>query len=97
MSSSGKGCDRSLRLPIQEAKAVKEVCRESRATFNQVVSLCVRKALPSVREALTAETVRVTNVDPLPDKVLRRLYNQADDDADSIRLFMAAQAKTVEE
>jgi len=40
---------------------------------------------------------RITNVDPLPDKVLKRLYGQADDDADSIRLFMAAQTKAVEE
>jgi hypothetical protein len=44
-----------------------------------------------------AKDSRITNVDPLPDKVLKRLYGQADDDADSIRLFMAAQAKAIEE
>ena len=32
-----------------------------------------------------------------PDGVARRLYNQADDDAESIQLFMAAQAKSIEE
>jgi hypothetical protein len=36
-------------------------------------------------------------VDPLPDKVLKRLYGQADEDADAIRLFMTAQPKAVEE
>jgi hypothetical protein len=39
-------------------------------------------------------TSRITKVDPLPDEVLKQLYSQADDDADSIRLFMAIQAKT---
>jgi len=39
----------------------------------------------------------MTNVDFLPDQVLKRLYSQADDDADSILLFIANQAKTVEE
>jgi hypothetical protein len=40
---------------------------------------------------------RITNVDPLPDKVLKRLYAQEDDDAKFIRVFMAAQTKAVEE
>jgi hypothetical protein len=45
------------------------------------------------------QTGRVTNVDPLPDRIARRIYNQADDDddADAIQLFMAAQAKSIEE
>lgn len=44
-----------------------------------------------------AKDSRITNVDPLPDKVLKRLYSQADEDAESIRLFMTAQTKAVEE
>ena len=86
-----------LRLPAADAKAVNEVCRQSRASFNKVVTLCVRKALPAVREALAAEIGRVTNVDPLPENVAKRLYNEPDDDTDSIRLFMAAQSETTEE
>ena len=48
-------------------------------------------------ETLSTQARRITNVDPLPAKVLKRLYGQADDDSDSIRLFMAAQAKVIEE
>ena len=97
MSSSRKDYHYPLRLPAEDAKAVDQVCWKSRTSFNQVVTMCVRKALPAVRDALSAETGRVTNVDPLPTRVLERLYSQAEDDTDSIRLFMAAQAQTVEE
>ena len=50
-----------------------------------------------LRDPLFAQTGRVTTVDPLPDMVARRLYSQVDDDADAIRLLMAAQAKSIEE
>jgi hypothetical protein len=97
MKAASKDYKYPLRLPDEDAKAVAMVCRESRASFNRVVSLCVRKALPSVREALVSDTGRVTNIDPLSAKVARRLYKQADDDAESIRLFMAAQVTDIEE
>jgi hypothetical protein len=87
----------ALRLPDEDAQAVALVCQESRASFNRVVSLCVRKALPLVRETLATQTGRVTNINPLPAKVAKRLYKQKDDDAEAIRLFMAAQATDVEE
>ena len=86
-----------LRLASEDAKAVDAVCRQSRVSFNRVVALCVKKALPEVRESLSTQAARVTNVDPLPEKTARRLYRQADDDTDSIRLFMAAQAESIEE
>jgi hypothetical protein len=58
--------------------------------------------LPSAEQAklralLLGQAGPVTNVEPLPDVVARRLYNEADDDTDAIRLFMAAQAKSIEE
>ena len=46
-----------------------------------------------VREQIS----RITNVNPLPDKVMKRLYVRVDDDANSIRLFMAAQARAIGE
>jgi hypothetical protein len=97
MNKSAKDYHYPLRLASEDAKAVDAVCRQSHVSFNLVVALCVRKALPEVRESLSTETRRITNVDPLPGKILKRLYKQADDDADSIRLFMAAQAKAIEE
>jgi len=50
-----------------------------------------------LRDRLLEQTGRVTNVDPLPEGVARRLYSQADEDAEDINGFMAAQAKSVEE
>jgi hypothetical protein len=97
MSRLAKDYHYPLRLAREDAKAVDAVCRQSRVSFNQVVALCVKTALPEVRKMLTTHTTRITNVDPLPDKVSKRLYSQVDDDADSIQLFMAAQAKIIEE
>jgi len=97
MSKPVKQYNYALRLESKDAAAVDSVCRQSRVSFNRVVALCVKKALPEVREALSAHASRITNVDPLPDKVAKKLYRQADDDADSIKMFMAAQVKTVEE
>jgi hypothetical protein len=51
--------------------------------------------LPKLREHLGVG--RVTNVEPLPAKVARRLYRRRDDDSESIARFMAAQSKRVEE
>jgi len=86
-----------LRLPPADAEAVNEVCRQNRTSFNRVVALCVRKALPAVRETLAAESGRITNVDPLPKKTLKRLYAEPDDDTRQIARMMAAQCKTIEE
>jgi hypothetical protein len=90
MSSLRKGDHYPLRLPAEDAKAVNEVCQKSRSSFNRVVAMCIRKDL-------AAASGRVSNVDPLPDKVLKRLYAKADDDVDSIHLFIEAQVKSVEE
>jgi hypothetical protein len=97
MKSSTKDYNYALRLPPEDAAEINQVCRQNRTSFNKVVTLCVRKALPSVRDALAAEKGRITNVEPLPDRVLKRLYSEPDDDADSIALFMAAQSKAIDE
>jgi hypothetical protein len=97
MSKAAKDYNYPLRLPAADAKALNEVCRQNRTSFNRVVALCVRKALPAVREALAAESGRITNVDPLPDKTLKRLYAETDDDSRQIARMMAAQCKVVEE
>jgi hypothetical protein len=50
-----------------------------------------------LRERFLEQAGRVTNVDPLPDELASRLYNEADDDTDAVQLFMAAQAKSIAE
>ena len=97
MSKSPKEYNYPLRPASEDAQAVNEVCRQSHVSFSRVVAPSVRRALPEVRETLSAQTTRITNVDPLPARSLKRLYGEADDDADSIRLFMNAQAKNIGE
>jgi hypothetical protein len=82
-----------LRLPVKEAEAVDAVCEASRVSFNRVVSLCVQKGLPAVRELLSGAAARITNVDPLPDKVLVKLYTDREDEEASIRRLVDAQPK----
>jgi predicted RNase H-like HicB family nuclease len=54
----------------------------------------LRSALrEAIREKLSTRLRRVTNVEPLPDAVLFRLYREREDDADSIRQFIGAHAK----
>jgi hypothetical protein len=55
--------------------------------------LSKKLGLPMLREKLSMQTGRVTNVDPLPDKVLDQLYRERKDDDASIRRFIAAQPK----
>lgn len=97
MRRSGNDHAYPLRLSPEDAKAVNDVCQQSSASFDRVVSLCVRMALPEVSAALAGKTGRVTNVDPLPVPQAKRLYEQPEDDADSIRLFIAAQSTVIEE
>ena len=85
-----------LRLPLEDAQQVDTLCAQTRVSFNRVVTLCVHQALPSVRQSLTAQTGRVTNVDPLPDKTAHKLYAARQEDEDSIRSFIAAQPKDAE-
>ena len=61
-----------------------------------VMRQCIKLGLPKLREQLSAKAGRVTNVDPLPDGVLKRLYCKREDDDASIRRLIAAQPKDEE-
>lgn len=84
-----------LRLPAEDAKAVDAVCQESHVSFNRIVSLCVKQGLPAVRKSLSG-TGRITNVDPLPREVLKRLYDEREEDDKAIRRMIAAQPRRPE-
>ncbi len=55
----------------------------------------LKLGLPRLREQLAVGPL--SNVAPLSDEVARKLYSEPEDDAESIRLFVAAQAKVIEE
>jgi hypothetical protein len=60
-----------------------------------VLRQSAKLGLPKLLELMGA--VPLTNIRPLPEKVARKLYAQPEDDAEAIELFMAAQAKSVQE
>jgi hypothetical protein len=51
----------------------------------------MKLGLPSLREKMGCG--RITNVEPLPKDVLDRLYEDREEDLDSIRQLIAAQPK----
>ena len=82
----------ALRLPRQEAKALKEAQAKSGLSRNQLIVQCVRHALPDVVAKFRPKPVPLTNVEPLPDEVLERIYSNPErDDEDGIRRLIAAQ------
>ena len=68
---------------------------QTNVSFDRIVSLCVRKGLPSVRADLSTKSGRVTNVDPLPEKVLRRIYSRPERDEAGVNRLVKAQARGV--
>lgn len=82
-----------MRLPPREAKALAAAQVKSGQSRNTLIIQCVREALPNVVSKFLPSSARVTNVDPLPDAVLDRLYaNPGEEDEKGVRRFMAAQA-----
>ena len=83
----------ALRLPQREARALAEAQAKSGQSRNTLIIQCVRQALPDVVAKFVPQSARVTNVDPLPDEVLERIYANPDEkDEKGVRRFMAAQA-----
>ncbi len=83
-----------LRLGRADKKSVDAVVRESGRSINQVLITSVRKGLPLARQALSPATGRLTNVDPLPDAVWRRIYSRRDEvDGSSGQELKAAQSQ----
>ncbi len=56
----------------------------------------VLRRVPEPKRRARSSQARVTNVDPLPDSVLVKLYREREDDHASIRRFIAAQPKDAE-
>jgi hypothetical protein len=96
MSSATKEYRYTARFPAKDGPSLEKASADTNQSINQLIVQCVHKALPEVRAALKADSGRVTNVDPLPDKVLARLYAEREDDAAGIRRFIAAQPKGAE-
>jgi hypothetical protein len=92
MSAAIKHHAYALRLPRPEAKALAQAQAKSGQSQNQLIIQCVRLALPDVLAKFIPQSGRITNVDPLPDEVLDRIYSKPDRDEAGINRFMKAQA-----
>ena len=80
-------------LEQPEEKALKQAKEKTGLSINQLLSACVREALPVICAKHANKNGRVTNVDPLPDHVLEKIYRERDEqDEKGVRRFMAVQA-----
>jgi len=68
-----------LRLDREDKHNIDEVVKTSGRSISQVLILSLRKGLPLAREALCPGSGRVTNVEPVPDHVWRKLYTKKDE------------------
>ena len=84
-----------LAVPSDLFVEVRRTANETGLSLAEAMRQSMKLGLPKLREQLAVG--RITNVEPLPDKVARRLYSAPDDDAEEIKRFMAAQAKSAEE
>jgi uncharacterized protein (DUF1778 family) len=78
MSSTVKHHPYALRIPAPDAKALAKAQKISGQSINQLVMLCVRKALPDVLANFNVSR-RVTNIAPLSTAELRRSYAGKDE------------------
>jgi len=57
-----------------------------------VMRQSMKLGLPKLRERLSPRSDRVTNVEPLPEAVLKRIYSRPDRDEAGIDRWIKAQA-----
>ena len=85
-----------LAVPDELYEEVRSTAEATHLSMADVVRQSIKAGLPAVRVQYGA-TDRVTNVDPLPDAVLKRLYAQRDDETPDLNKLMAAQPLHSEE
>ena len=83
----------ALRLPKKDKSAVSRVAKQTGQSINSVLVLSIRKGLPLAQAALSPSPNRVTGVDPLPEQVLRRAYQEIDDEKATAEQLLRFQAQ----
>jgi hypothetical protein len=82
-------------MPEDLLKEVRQVAKGTSLSIADVMRQSIRLGLPSLQVKLKS-TGRLTNVEPLTDAELERLYSEREDDEASIRRFIKAQPKHAE-
>ena len=82
-----------LSVPDDLLAEVRETAKLTHLSVQDVFRQSARLGMPRLREKLAAEESRITNVDPLPKKVLERIYaEREEDDEEGVQRFIKAQA-----
>jgi hypothetical protein len=89
-----KSVNYPLAMPVDFLRDLRKAAKETGLSTAAVIRQSAKMGLPKLLEEMGAG--RVTNVTPLPDKVARKLYDQREDDTESIRTFIQAQPKDAE-
>jgi DNA-binding MurR/RpiR family transcriptional regulator len=86
-----KSVNYPIAWPVDFLSEFKQAAEDAGVSTAAAIRRSTKLGLPKFRQ----ETARgrVTNVDPLPDRVARELYAEREDDSDSIRRIIAAQPK----
>lgn len=85
-----------LSLPPALRRELRGLATETGLSISDVMQQSMQLGAPLLRERLAVQTGRVTNVEPLPPRVWRRIYarRRPDDDADP--QLLAAQSNVLE-
>ena len=86
-----KNVNFSIALPADLLSEFKLAAQDADVSNATAIRQSAKLGLPKFREQTA--TPRITNVDPLPARVARKLYDERQDDVESIRRFIAAQPK----
>ena len=80
-------------VPDDLLEEVRATADQTQMSMQEVLRQSTKLGLPKLKEQLAHAEGRLTNVDPLPDAVLERLYRERDEDDATIRCFITAQPK----
>lgn len=86
----------ALRMPMAKAKALAEAQSSTGLSMNQLILLCVDRSLGEVVAAL-APVKRITNVEPLSDEALERIYRTRKDESEGVSAEALRAMQTQEE
>ena len=81
-----------LSMPDELMAEVRATAKVVGLSQQDVMRQSIKAGLSDVREKFASDSGRVTTVEPLPDKVLERLYREREEDRAAIEKMIAAQA-----
>jgi hypothetical protein len=85
-----------LSMPEELVGEVRRAAKKTGLSMAEIVRQSMTLGLARLLQEPPRKEGRLTNVEPLPDEVLEKLYREREDDEESIRRFIAAQPMRAE-